>query len=85
MDRREVAVRGKAFAHVVVARERSMSAYRDMTVVTEPATVLTFRPSGDELPALTHAGAPFYRLPWRRPSSAWCSRTTPTGTRWPSW
>ena len=29
-----------------------------------PTTVLTFRSSGDELLALTHAGPPFYQPPW---------------------
>ncbi|WP_221767680.1 MmcQ/YjbR family DNA-binding protein [Nocardioides sp. LS1] len=41
-----------------------MSAYRDVTGVAEPTTVLTFRSSGDELLALAHAGPPFYRPPW---------------------
>ncbi len=30
----------------------------------EPRTVLTFRATGDELLALTHAGLPFYKPPW---------------------
>ncbi len=57
-------VRSKTFAHVLVAQEGYTSAYRDMTGVTEPTTVLTFRSSGDELLALTHAGPPFYQPPW---------------------
>ncbi|MFC4786428.1 MmcQ/YjbR family DNA-binding protein [Nocardioides sp. MAHUQ-72] len=57
-------VRSKTFAHVLVAQEGYTSAYRDVTGVTEPTTVLTFRSSGDELLALTHAGPPFYRPPW---------------------
>ncbi|HEX6514054.1 MAG TPA: MmcQ/YjbR family DNA-binding protein [Nocardioidaceae bacterium] len=57
-------VRNKTFAHVLVAQEGYTSAYRDMTGVSEPTTVLTFRSSGDELLALAHAGPPFYRLPW---------------------
>jgi hypothetical protein len=57
-------VRNKTFAHVLVAQEGYTSAYRDMTGVTEPTTVLTFRSSGDELLALTHAGTPFYQPPW---------------------
>ncbi len=40
------------------------SAYRDITGVTKPTTVLTFRSSGEELAALTHAGPPFYQPPW---------------------
>ena len=57
-------VRKKTFAHVLVAQEGYTSAYRDMTGVTEPTTVLTFQSSGGELMALTHAGPPFYKPPW---------------------
>jgi hypothetical protein len=57
-------VRNNTFAHVLVAQEGYTSAYRDVTGVTEPTTVLTFRSSGDELLALTNAGPPFYRPPW---------------------
>ena len=57
-------VRNKTFAHVLVSQEGYTSAYRDLTGVTEPTTVLTFRSSGDELLALTHAGPPFYQPPW---------------------
>jgi YjbR len=57
-------VRTKTFAHVLVAQEGYTSAYRDVTGVTEPTTVLTFRSASDELMALVHAGPPFYRPPW---------------------
>src|SRR6476659_8308164 len=57
-------VRNKTFAHVLVAPEGYTSAYRDITGVTKPTTVLSFRSSGDELPALTHAGPPFFRQRW---------------------
>ena len=57
-------VRNKTFAHVLVAQEGYTSAYRDMTGVTEPTTVLTFRSCGDELSALANAGPPFYQPPW---------------------
>jgi hypothetical protein len=57
-------VRAKTFAHVLVAQEGYASSYREMTGIAEPTTVLTFRSSGDELLALVHAGAPFYRPPW---------------------
>ncbi len=57
-------VRSRTFAHVLVAQEGYTSAYRDVTGVTEPTTVLTFRSSGDELLALAHAGPPFYQPPW---------------------
>ena len=57
-------VRKKTFAHVLVAQEGYTSAYRDVTGVTEPTTLLTFRSSGAELLTLTHAGPPFYQPPW---------------------
>ena len=57
-------IRAKTFAHVLVAQEGYTSAYRDVTGIAEPTTVLTFRSSGDELLALVHAGPPFYRPPW---------------------
>src|SRR6476659_8908685 len=56
-------VRNKTFAHALVAQEGYTSAYRDITGVTKPTTVLTFRSSCDELAALTHAGPPFYQPP----------------------
>ena len=49
---------------MLVAQEGYASAYRDLTDVTEPTTVLTFRSSGDELFALGNAGPPFYKPPW---------------------
>lgn len=57
-------VRNKTFAHVQVAQDGYRSAYRDLTGVTDPTTVLTFQSSGDELMALAHAGPPFYQPPW---------------------
>jgi hypothetical protein len=57
-------IRAKTFAHVMVAQEGFESSYRDFTGITEPTTVLTFRAVGDELLALVHAGAPFYKPPW---------------------
>ncbi len=57
-------IRARTFAHVLVAQEGYTSAYRDVTGIAEPTTVLTFRSSGDELLALVHAGFPFYRPPW---------------------
>ena len=57
-------VRNKTFAHVLVAQDGYTSAYRELTGVTAPTTVLTFRSSGDELLALTNAGPPFYQPPW---------------------
>ena len=57
-------IRAKTFAHVLVAQDGYTSAYRDVTGIAEPTTVLTFRSAGDELLALVHAGPPFYRPPW---------------------
>ena len=57
-------IRARTFAHVLVAQAGYTSAYRDLTGVSEPTTVLTFRSSGDELLALVHAGPPFYQPPW---------------------
>jgi hypothetical protein len=57
-------IRSKTFAHVMVAQDGFESSFRDITGVTEPTTVLTFRASGDELLALVHAGLPFYKPPW---------------------
>jgi YjbR len=57
-------VRTATFAHVMVAQPGYESAYRDITGDDSTRTVLTFRASGDELLALTHAGWPFYKPPW---------------------
>ncbi len=57
-------VRGRTFAHVLVAQEGYTSAYREATGVTTPTTVLTFRSEGAELLALRNAGHPFYKPPW---------------------
>src|SRR3954451_10087093 len=62
-------VRKKTFAHVLVAQEGYTSAYRDLTGVSDPTTVLTFRSSDDELMALVHAGPPSCR-PTRSPTPA---------------
>ncbi|HEU5037856.1 MAG TPA: MmcQ/YjbR family DNA-binding protein [Nocardioides sp.] len=57
-------IRATTFAHVMVAQPGYESAYRDITGDDAVRTVLTFRSSGDELLALTHAGPPFYKPPW---------------------
>ena len=57
-------IRGRTFAHVMVSERGYASAYRDATGDESEQTVLTFRASGDELLALTHAGLPFYSLDW---------------------
>lgn len=55
------------------------SAYRDLTGDEAVRTVLTFRASGDELLALTHAGPPFYKPPW---SPAVVGTVLDDGTDW---
>ncbi len=57
-------MRTRTFAHVLVSQEGYASAYRDVTGVAEPTTVLTFRSTGEELQVLTHVGLPFYRPSW---------------------
>ena len=57
-------VRGRTFAHVMVAQEGYESSYFEITGLPGPETVLTFHSTGDELLALTHAGLPFYKPPW---------------------
>ena len=57
-------IRTTTFAHVMVAQPGYESAYRDITGDDAVRTVQTFRSSGDELLALTHAGPPFYKPPW---------------------
>ena len=57
-------IRSKTFAHVMVAQPGYESAYREITGDPGIRTVLTFRATGDELLALTHAGLPFYKPPW---------------------
>lgn len=57
-------IRQKTFAHVMVAQPGYESAYRDITGDASVRTVLTFRSTGDELLALTHAPLPFYKPPW---------------------
>lgn len=61
-------VRAKTFAHVVVVADGWPPAYaRAMGALADdggPATVLTFRSSGEELEALGHLGPPYFRPPW---------------------
>jgi hypothetical protein len=57
-------IRGKTFAHVMVAQPGFESSFRELTGIADPTTLLTFHATGDELLALTHAGLPFYKPPW---------------------
>ena len=79
-------IRTKTFAHVMVAQAGYESSFRDITGIPDPTTILTFHSSGDELLALTNAGAAVLQAAVvaddRRHGAA---TTTPTGTRSPSW
>ena len=57
-------IRGRTFAHVLVAQEGYQSSYRMITGVAIPTTVLTFRSEGEEALALERTGHPFYKPPW---------------------
>ena len=57
-------IRGRTFAHVLVAQEGYESSYRVTTGVAVPTTVLTFRAEVGEVMALERAGHPFYKPPW---------------------
>jgi predicted DNA-binding protein (MmcQ/YjbR family) len=57
-------VRKKNFAHVVRIEAGWPAAYARVAGTDGPATMLTFRSSGDELHALTHGGRNFVAPPW---------------------
>ena len=57
-------VRGRTFAHLLVAQEGYLSSYRMATGIAVPTMVLTFRSEGEEALALERAGHPFYKPPW---------------------
>jgi hypothetical protein len=57
-------VRKKNFAHVVMIDAGWPPGYARAAGTDGPAAVLTFRASGTELAALTHAGRPFFKPPW---------------------
>jgi hypothetical protein len=59
-------VRSKTFAHVVGIADGWPPAYARAARRDGPLHVLTFESSGPELEALTAAGAPFFKPPWRR-------------------
>ena len=62
-------IRTKTFAHVVTVRDGRPAAYATAAGTDGPATVLTFRSSGEELAALTalaSGGPPFFKPVWFR-------------------
>ena len=77
-------VRRKTFAHVLHVDRDSPPVLAKAHELTGAADVVTFRSQGEELEMLRHAGHPYFYADGGATSSAWCSTTTPTGTRWPS-
>jgi hypothetical protein len=58
-------VRGRTFAHVLVIESGWPPAYARAVGTDGPATVLTFRSSGQELDVLRGGGHPFFAPVWR--------------------
>lgn len=59
-------IRTKTFAHVVPIEDGKPDAYAAAAGTDGPATVLTFRSSGDELDVLAAMGPPFFKPVWFR-------------------
>jgi len=59
-------VRTRTFAHVVAVRGGRRAADAAAAGTDRPATILTFRSSGDELEALRGIGPPFFGPVWFR-------------------
>ena len=57
-------VRQATVAHLITVLPDRPSSYSEATGHPGPATVLTFRATGDELLALTHAGLPYFKPDW---------------------
>ena len=57
-------IRSRTFAHVVAIDSGWPPAYARAAGTPGPATVLTFRSSGDELEALRAIGPPFFKPVW---------------------
>ena len=58
-------IRKKTFAHVLTIDAGWPPGYARAVATDGPATVLTFESSGPELAALSEAGYPFFKPPWR--------------------
>jgi YjbR len=58
-------VRKKTFAHVLAIDAGRPPGYARAAATDGPMTVLTFESSGPELAALSEAGHPFFKPPWR--------------------
>ena len=55
----------KTFAHVLTIDAGRPAGYARAAATDGPVTVLTFESSGPELAALSEAGHPFFKPPWR--------------------
>ena len=58
-------IRTKTFAHVLAIDTGWPPGYAHAAATDGPVTVLTFESSGPELAALSKAGHPFFKPPWR--------------------
>jgi hypothetical protein len=58
-------IRTKTFAHVLAIDAGWPPGYARSVGTDGPVTVLTFESSGPELAALSEAGHPFFKPPWR--------------------
>jgi hypothetical protein len=58
-------IRKKTFAHVLTIDAGRPPGYARAAATDGPMTVLTFESSGPELAALSEAGDPFFKPPWR--------------------
>ena len=58
-------IRKKTFAHVLTIDAGRPPGYARAAATDGPLTVLTFESSGPELAALSEAGDPFFKPPWR--------------------
>ena len=58
-------VRKKTFAHVLTIDSGWPPGYARAAATDGPETVLTFESSGPELAAVSEAGHPFFKPPWR--------------------
>ena len=58
-------IRKNTFAHVLTIDAGRPPGYARVAATDGPLTVLTFESSGPELAALSEAGDPFFKPPWR--------------------
>jgi hypothetical protein len=58
-------IRKKTFAHVLTIDAGRPPGYARAAATEGPVTVLTFEAWGPELAALSEAGHPFFKPPWR--------------------